>query len=54
MKQVEAKYGDPDWMNLVCNLDESHFGQENFWTGVNLNVYVDRKRIHGVWARDVP
>ena len=54
LKQVEAKYGDPDWMNLVCNLDESHFGQENFWTGVNLNVYVDRKRIHGVWARDVP
>ena len=21
---------------------------------VNLIVYVDRKRIHGVWARDVP
>ena len=54
LQQLEAKYGDPEWMNLVESLDESGFGLENFWTRVNLNVHLDRSRFHGVWARDAP
>ena len=55
VKQLETKYGDPDWLNLSCSLGDSIFDQENFWACVNLISSVDQ-RSHSsmIGAQDVP
>ena len=55
VRQLETKYGDSDWLNLVCCLDDSIFGQESFWSCVNLVSSVDQRSIPQPYgAQDVP
>ena len=55
VKQLETKYGDSDWLNLICLSDDSIFGQENVWGCVKLVTSIDQ-RIHSSTsgAQDVP